>query len=336
MPLINGQTYYYSIFTYDTNGNYSVAVTASGTPQVTLSPVTILDASGGDAAIQLFWTKSLIADGYQIYYGTEPGVYGPAISVSVGELLDAENPSFLLQTGLSNNVTYWIAISATNSGAESSKSNEVAVVTGVPSIVVQPSNLKAQNGNAAIRLTWDIASPAVDGYHIRYGTTSHIYTGTEATEGPSPILINGNIGTCDITGLTNDTIYFFSIQAFRGTELSAISEEVVGLPQSDLGAFVDGDVIVLQLGSAFNLIGMPVSPPDSSDPNSTMKLRGMLLKTQSNRVFLKDGAKFRNVTASIGTNSSLTGAEAYFVNVPTVPANPGYITVKLAGAPWKV
>jgi len=332
MALTNGQTYYYSIFTYDANGNYSAPITATATPHITVDPVTITEAAGGDLKIQLSWSKSTIATSYKIYYGTAPENYGTPLVVLSSELADPENPEYLIQDGITNNTTYWIAITAIYADVESTKSPEISVVTGETSVLSQPANLVAQNGDASVRLTWDTAFPAVDGYIIRYGTSPNVYTGTGATEGDSPITVNGNISTIDIHGLTNDTLYYFTIQAFKtiGNLMSLMSYEVSALPQAGLTEYTEGSVVALQLQSSFNLIGVPVAMPE-------MTLKRMLSQVGGSIVIYRDSGKFKSLSPVVGADQAVQGANAYYVNIPSsnIPAGETTKTVKLTGNAWK-
>lgn len=104
-------------------GTYSTAITiaasgASNSPQtipviLTLSAPTIGSAS-------LTWdpiTDTSLA-GYNLYLGTQPGVYGPPISVGLNTAYTAGN--------LTGGKTYYFSVTAVNTtGAESAHSNEV-------------------------------------------------------------------------------------------------------------------------------------------------------------------------------------------------------------------
>ncbi len=58
-PLVNGTTYYYTLFSYDGAGNYSQGVTGEGIPKdlIPPDPVTNFTAIGGNQLVTLFWTN---------------------------------------------------------------------------------------------------------------------------------------------------------------------------------------------------------------------------------------------------------------------------------------
>jgi fibronectin type 3 domain-containing protein len=105
-------------------GNYSTAinVTASGatnSPQTI--PVTLtLSAPTTNGTASLTWSPSTATDiaQYNLYTGTQSGVYGPPISVGLNTSYTAGN--------LTGGKTYYFTVTAVNtSGTESLHSNEV-------------------------------------------------------------------------------------------------------------------------------------------------------------------------------------------------------------------
>ncbi len=78
--------------------------------------------------------------------------------------------------------------------------------------------------NGKVTLTWGAATDAVY-YIVKYGTTSGVYTTTFTSSGTSPL---------DVTGLTNDTLYYFQVTAANpygtraATEVSATPITVPG------------------------------------------------------------------------------------------------------------
>ena len=81
------------------------------------------------AGIRVNWNASPGPNlaGYNIYWGTSPGVYN-----GVGSPMDAGLPTILEKqiSGLTDNTTYYVAMTARNpTGVESAKTMEVAVTT---------------------------------------------------------------------------------------------------------------------------------------------------------------------------------------------------------------
>ncbi|AFM12973.1 fibronectin type III domain protein [Turneriella parva] len=91
------------------------AAAASGIPQAIL-------AVNFNGQVQLTWETVNGATGYLIYYSSTPGV----TKATATALAAASSP--YLHTGLTNNVTLYYAVAATNAGAESALSIEVSAM----------------------------------------------------------------------------------------------------------------------------------------------------------------------------------------------------------------
>jgi BACON domain-containing protein/fibronectin type III domain protein len=105
-------------------GTYSTAITvaasgASNSPQTI--PVTLtLSAPTTTGTASLTWLASTATDlaGYNLYTGTQSGVYGPPVSVGLNTSYTAGN--------LTGGKTYYFTVTAVNTtGTESARSNEV-------------------------------------------------------------------------------------------------------------------------------------------------------------------------------------------------------------------
>lgn len=108
-------------------GTYTTAITvsasgASNTPQII--PVTLtLNAPATTGTAALTWNPSTDTSStkYNVYMGTQPGVYGPPVSVGLVTNYMASN--------LASGKTYYFSVTVVDStGAESQHSNEVSKV----------------------------------------------------------------------------------------------------------------------------------------------------------------------------------------------------------------
>lgn len=116
-------TYYVAVTAYDTAANESVKSTEASivtsdltAPGVPSAPT----ATSGVKSLVLSWTAVTATDlaGYKIYYGIASDTYGTPV--------DAKKVTSYTLTGLSDNTTYYIRITAYDSaGNESAKSTEV-------------------------------------------------------------------------------------------------------------------------------------------------------------------------------------------------------------------
>jgi len=80
------------------------------------SAITDLQAEGGDQAVVLTWSAVAGVDGYDIQYGTAPGVYDN--NTEVGNVTDHT------VTGLTNGTTYYFVVSGYNAFGDGPNSNE--------------------------------------------------------------------------------------------------------------------------------------------------------------------------------------------------------------------
>ncbi|XID92816.1 glycoside hydrolase family 6 protein [Paenibacillaceae bacterium WGS1546] len=144
--LTNGTTYYYVVSAANAAGESAnsapVSVTPSAGPTVPAAP-TGLTATAGDGQATLSWNASSGATGYNVKRATTSG--GPYATVASG----APGTSYT-DAGLTNGVTYYYVVSASNAAGESANSAQVDVTPsggGSPGgLVVQ---YKAADTNAA-------------------------------------------------------------------------------------------------------------------------------------------------------------------------------------------
>lgn len=89
-----------------------------------------------------------------------------------------------------------------------------------------PSSIAASSGDKRITVRWSQVSEAdIGGYMVYYGLSSGDYFGTGATEGPSPIHVNGQkSSSLTLNGLKNGTLYFVAVAAVDGAHPPHIGE----------------------------------------------------------------------------------------------------------------
>jgi hypothetical protein len=96
-----------------------------------------------------------------------------------------------------------------------------------------PAGLTAAPGNGKVTLSWrKVNDLNVKGYLVYYGSAPHSYLGTGAAQGDSPIDA-GAATTLVIEGLSNASLYYFSVAAYDGSDprqQSPFSPEVSARP----------------------------------------------------------------------------------------------------------
>jgi hypothetical protein len=88
-----------------------------------------------------------------------------------------------------------------------------------------PTNLVASPSSGSVSLTWDAAAGFVDEYRIYQSETSGVYTSPVSTT---------TLTTHLVTGLTNDTEYFFVVTAANESGEGPQSNEASATPRAGL------------------------------------------------------------------------------------------------------
>ncbi len=119
-----GPTFFYKVFTYDAEPNYSSgATTTASLPTPPPAAPVALTALPGDAQIALSWTASSGATGYNVKRAiTSGGPYATVASPTVNSFTN---------TGLTNGTTYYYVVSAVNAGGESPDSDQASAIPSV-------------------------------------------------------------------------------------------------------------------------------------------------------------------------------------------------------------
>jgi len=203
-----------------------------------ISPPVNLEAIPGDGSVLLTWSPNTEENlgGYNVYYGTESGVYGPPINV--GNVVVDGQLSFRV-TGLTNGQIYFFALTAYDkNGKESAFSVERSaipqVLLGDRTPPSSPRNLTATPGNGMVELIWSPNSETdIFVYEVLYGTSAGVYG--EPINAGNVVASDGFVHYV-VTGLTNGQIYYFTCRAVdtsgnrsgNAIERSAIPQVLAG------------------------------------------------------------------------------------------------------------
>jgi hypothetical protein len=186
------------------------AAGAQGIPPGDLSAVAgpeTVKAIPGNGQVVLTWSPVIGATSYNVYRGTAAGgakaSTSPTLRGVVGTTAVIALP----------NGEYWFAVRAVASNEEGQASKEET--PGTPNANAAPSDVKATAKERQIILTW--TSVGATTYKVDMGTdmyTLAAVSGLTSIPGTNPTV------TATVTGLKDDTTYFFQVSAvdLAGTE----------------------------------------------------------------------------------------------------------------------
>ena len=216
--LTNGILYYYSAYTYDSDGVFSTPVTGSDTPaDVPPDAPGTLFATADDGQVSLLWSapsSGSVPTGYNVFRGTAPGV----------SVAGAPHAALSLQTThidsdtVVNGTTYYYKVTATNTGGDGPPSNEAfdTPQDATAPTVSTTSPLNAATNvpiNTAISVTFSEAmnttateaafsiSPDPGGaFAWDPGNTILTYTPSVNLQGSTPYTVTIGVGAMDVVG----------------------------------------------------------------------------------------------------------------------------------------
>ena len=224
--LTNGTPYYYVIAAANASGQGVNSVEVSATPLPPPAPPTGVVSTPGNTSVTLRWTASPGATSYKVLRSLTPG--GPYAEFPS----NTTSATSLSVLGLTNGLPYYFVVTATNAGGTSPVSAEAS---GMPwGVLPTPTGLVAAPGNAVATLSWNAVAGATS-YRIRRSTTS----GTGFADFPGNV--TSAVALTD-TGLSNNTTYFYTVQALSASASSPFSAQTsvrpIPPPSSPLGLTV--------------------------------------------------------------------------------------------------
>ena len=210
--------------------------------------------SWGDTQATASWTGVRGASSYTLYYSQSSlaGVDNPATANGVTRVADLSGASHTL-TGLSNDVTYYVVVTARNASGESAPSTQASVTPQAPSSApAVPSGLRLSAGDAQVRAGWAPAAGART-YTLYYSASSLADVPNLSRLTAAQLAAAGITRVANLTGLahtvtalTNDRRYFFAVAAANASGQSAASSQGSAIPHAPATALAaPGDLRVV-------------------------------------------------------------------------------------------
>jgi fibronectin type 3 domain-containing protein len=219
----NGSTYYYVVRAANMIGSSAPSSQASVFPSPSSAPsvpgsVDIASGGGdfdpfyGGAIAIVSWAQVTNAAGYNVYRSTDGITFSKLTSLP-------QSGTQFTDLGISNDATYYYAVTAVNPAGESAKSS---LVTATPvETIHQPPVLSSQQRNGFVFLSW-IPDPLTT---PQFGPEFNVKRGNSPS-GPFTTIIQISTNNAyDFTAEPGKT-YYYAVTATNGSGESAASNEV--------------------------------------------------------------------------------------------------------------
>jgi hypothetical protein len=292
-------------FPADSSGMITV-----GPPPAPQPPANVTAASG-DAIVNLSWSSSFLATGYNIYRSIVSGS-GYAVLGTTG------NTTFQ-DTTVVNGLTYYYVITATNITGESANSVEVV---GRPSVVV--TGLTAVGGTNQITLAWDAYT----------GATSYNVKRADNTGGPYTAIASSVSGTSyvDTTAQPGRT-YFYVVTAnlLVGETLNSAEAFALTAPPAPTVTVTMFGTNALRIGIVTSNTAITQYSIEVSPDGTTFSPLGTIAGNVSHVIVSNLTAHITNYARVQGQNA--TGFSPYSTVASGTTAPEGSVSVNFAAGP---
>ena len=291
-----------------------------------LAAPTNLRLSWGDAQATASWTGVRGASSYTLYYSQSSlaGVDNPATASGVTRVADLSGASHTL-TGLSNDVTYYVVVTARNASGESAPSTPQASVTpqAPTSAPAVPSGLRLSAGDAQVRAGWP-ATAGARTYTLYYSASSladvaNLSRLTAAQLAAAGITRVANLTGLahTVTGLSNGSRYFVAVAAANASGQSAASSQASARPHAPATALAAPGDLDLVVGDARVTATWTEVPDARSYTLYYARERFSTMNTPPSDVYrgLAGGTRVTGLTGAAHTVTGLSNGATYYVVV---------------------
>ena len=302
--LTNGTTY--SVVVTANKANYtsndsSVKTVRPSLPSFTTAPTLTLTA--GNAKLTYTWTDSTPpADSYDIYW--KAGIGLTAANIKTGTKITGAVSGGEI-TGLTNDTTYSVVVTANKAGYNSVDSKELMGHPALAFFFTIAPKLTFTRGDGKLTYTLTDSTPPADSYDIYWIKEEWSDMSVVIKDGTK---ITGAISNGEITGLTNGTAYSVVVTANKA-DCKSINEGIYHL--TTLFVFTTAPALTLTAGDAKITYTWTDSEPPADSYDVYWKAGSGLTAAD-----IKTGTKITGAVSGRSI-SGLTNGTAYSVVVVT-------------------
>lgn len=217
--LENGRPHFFAVTAVNIAGESDLSNEVTATPRAPVvrppAPENVTLVSG-DRRLTVYWNLAPGAVSYNLYWTDIQGL-GKA-----GTRVTGVTPGYRIND-LTNDDTYYVVVAGVNAAGEGPASTEASAVPAVTTEPPdQPTNVQVVAADQQVTLTWDPIANA-DSFNIYFNTSS-------PAEGTGTTQVTGAVSGIPVTGLTNDTSYYFVVTGVNVHGESVPSAEVSATP----------------------------------------------------------------------------------------------------------
>jgi len=256
-----------------------------------VQPTKITSAVSGAESITVNWSANLLADSYNLYWDTSPGV-----TTANGTLISGITGTSFTHTGLSAENDYYYVVTAVSGSAESPISNEIRAgpQTAAPTGVVgDPEN--KQN-----RIAWN-ALPGADSFKIYWNTTGGV-TASDSS-------FTSSVAHALHSGLANGTAYYYRVAGVNPAGVGALSTEISVIPTTVGALLGHSDASGVALANAV----MDAGGENDTNPLALDSPHEIAIDPDGLRIFVADPNNNRVLAFPLDSNFNIASRKAVSV-----------------------